>query len=132
MKFNIPDKHLTISNILMFLTLFAVAGGAIGVVLQQVLTLVITLAVLAAFTFAAYAIGQVIRHDRYMIVHCDEPTYTEPQRVEHVHHHYHRIVGQPEQSRQQRMIEQRPVNYTVLPSRRAQLSQQQHKRLEMK
>mgnify|MGYP000272860492 CR=1 FL=1 len=131
MKLNIPDRHLTISNVLMILTLFAVAGGGIGVLFQQVLMLVITVAVLAAFALTIYAIWQVIAHSGGVVVHYDEPTYTEPQRVEHVHHHYHRIVGQPEQSRQQRMIEQRPVNYTVLPPQHVQLSQQ-HNRLEVK
>ena len=132
MKFNIPDRHMTISNILMFLTLFAVAGGAIGVVLQQVLMLVITVAVLGAFALAIYAIWQVIAHSGGVMVSYDEPTYTEHQRVEHIHYHYHRIAEQPQQP-QQRMIEQQPTRYTVLqqPQQRVMLPQQ-HKRLEVK
>lgn len=116
MKFNIPDRHLTISNILMALTLISVAGGAIGVIFQQVLMLVITVAVLGAFALAIYAIWQVIQHSGGVVVHYDEPTYTEPQRVEHVHVHYHRVIAeQPQQQPPQRMIEEHPQRYTVLP-----------------
>lgn len=131
MKFNIPDKHLTISNILMFLTLFAVAGGAIGVVLQQVLMVVITVAVLGAFALAIYAIVMVIRQIGGVMVSYEEPTYTEPQRVEHVHYHYHRLIA--EQPQQHRMIEQQPARYTVLPQPQQRVMlPQQHKRLEVK
>lgn len=132
MKTNIPDRHLTISNILMFLTLFAVAGGAIGVVLQQVLMVVITVAVLAAFALAIYAIVMVIRQSGGVMVSYEEPTYyDEPQRVEHVHYHYHRIEQQPQPER--RMIEQQPTRYTVLPQPQQRgMLPQQHKRLEVK
>ena len=132
MKFNIPipDKHLTISNILMFLTLFAVAGGGIGVLFQQILMLAITVAVLGAFSLAAIAIWQVIMRSGGVMVSYEELVHhEEPQRVEHVHHHYHRmIVEQP----QQRMIEQQPTHYTILPQpqRRVMLPEQQYKRLE--
>lgn len=133
MKFHIPDRHMTISNILMFLTLFAVAGGGIGVLFQQVLMLAITVAVLAAFALAIIAIWQVIQHSGGVMVSYDEPTrYEEPQRVEHVHYHYHRLIAeQPQPQPQQRMIEQQPTRYTVLP-RGSTLPTQQHKRLEVK
>lgn len=128
MKINIPDKHMTISNILMALTLISVAGGAIGVIFQQVLMLVITVAVLAAFALAIYAIVMTIAHSSGVVVRYEEPTYTE-----HVHYHYHRIVEQPQQQ-EQRMITEQPTRYTVLPQpqQRVMLPQQQHKRLEVK
>ena len=127
MKFNIPDKHLTISNILMFLTLFAVTGGAIGVVLKQVLMIAITIACLAAFALAIYAIWQVVQSRDGVFVRYEDPTYTE-----HIHYHYHRIVEQPQQQ-EQRMIEQQSTRYTVLPHprQRVLLPQQQHKRIEV-
>lgn len=131
MKLNIPDKHMTISNILMALTLISVAGGAIGVIFQQVLMLVITVAVLAAFALAIYAIVMTIMRSGGVVVSYEEPTYTEHV---HVHHHYHRIAEQPQQQPQQRMIEQQPTRYTVLPQpqQRMLLAQQQYKRLEVK
>lgn len=131
MKLHIPDKHLTISNILMFLTLFAVAGGGIGVLFQQVLMFVITVAVLGAFAMAIYAIVMTIAHSSGVVV-----SYDEPQRVEHVHHHYHRMIAeQPTQQPQQRLIEQQPTRYTVLPQQPPQLvllPQTQHERIEVK
>lgn len=130
MKFQVPDRHLTISNILMFLTLFAVAGGAIGVVLQQVLMFAITVAVLAAFALAIYAIWQVIAHSGGVMVSYDEPTYTEPHRVEHVHYHYHKMITEQPQ---QHMIEEQSMRYTVLPQPQQRVMlPQQHKRLEVK
>lgn len=108
MKFNIPDRHLTASNILMALTLFAVAGGTIGVILQQVLMLVIAVAVLAAFSLGIYAIWQVVRQSGGILVSYDEPDCT----VRHVHtvRHIHVI----EHVSQQRLIDQQPTRYAVV------------------
>lgn len=122
MKFQVPDKHLTISNILMVLTLFAVAGGAIGVVLQQVLMLVITVAVLGAFSLAIYAIWQVVQRGGGVFVRYEEPTYYDgPHQVEHVHYHYHKMIAEQPQT-EQRMIEQQPTRYTVLPQPQQRVS----------
>lgn len=129
MRFHIPDRHMTISNVLMFLTLFAVAGGAIGVVLQQVLMVAITIACLAAFALAIYAIWQVLAHSSGVVVRHEEPTYTE-----HVHYHYHKMIAEQPQQPEQRMIAEQPTRYTVLqqPEHRVMLPQQQYKRIEVK
>lgn len=130
MKINIPDKHLTISNILMFLTLFSVAGGAIGVMFQQIVMLAITVACLAAFALAIYALWQVITHNSGVIVHYKEPVdYAHPQHIEHVHYHYHKLMPKPVPA----MIEQQPTLYTVLPQPQRQvLLPVDRKRIEVK
>lgn len=129
MKLNIPDKHLTISNILMALTLISVAGGAIGVIFQQVLMLAITVAVLGAFGLAIYAIWQVVQHSGGVVVSYEEPTYTEHV---HIHHYYHRIAEQPQQQPRQRMIEHRPTHYTILPQTEQRVMLPQRKQIEVK
>lgn len=125
MKFHIPDKHLTISNILMALTLVGFFGGTIGVIFQQVLMTVVTIAVLAAFALAIYAIVLTIVQSGGVVVRYEEHDQT----VHHIHtvRHIHTLEQQQPQQR-----------LTVLPQQPTLLQRQpqqlpvERKRIEVK